>query len=34
MKKVLVMNPKHFSRSFVWSNKNLHNYLKESQKMS
>ena len=26
------MNPKHFSRSFVWSNKKLHNYFKESQK--
>ena len=24
--------PKHFLRSFVWSNKILHNYLKESQK--
>ena len=34
MKKVLVMNPKHFSLSFVWWNKKLHNYLKESQKMS
>ena len=26
------MNPKHFLRSFVWSNKILHNYLKGSQK--
>ena len=29
-----MMNPKHLSRSFVWSNKNLHNYLKESQKIT
>ena len=28
------MNPKHFLRSFVWLNKNFHNYLKESQKIA
>ena len=28
------MNPKHFLRSFVWSNKILHNYFKESQKIT